>query len=147
MWRTLLAVTASRTQKTDGNFAATYGTPLYRRRLDHQLIAWIVSLPAHGCPPEAIVATFAVDPRTIQKLWVTSGQHCQRIHEAKIQNGCLNLGQVQMDELRHKIQGAVLWIAMALAVTTRPWLGATVNRQQDKALIVRLAEKVKAVVL
>lgn len=128
-------------------FAATYGTPLYRRRLDRQLIAWIVSLLAHGCPPEAIVATFEVDPRTVQSLWAASGQHCQRIHEAKVQTGRLDLGQVQMDELRHKVQGAVLWIAMALAVTTRLWLGAIVSFQRDRALIVGLVEKVKAAAL
>lgn len=128
-------------------FAATYGTPLYRRHLDHQLIAWIVSLLANGCPLQAIVVTFGVDPRTVQDLWRASGQHCQQVHEAKVQKGRLDLGQVQMDEIRHKVQGAVLWIAMAMAVTTRLWLGATVSLRRDKALIVRLVEKVKAAAL
>ncbi|MEM0489472.1 MAG: hypothetical protein QW707_09810 [Candidatus Bathyarchaeia archaeon] len=128
-------------------FAATHGTPLYRRRLDHQLIAWMVSLLAHGCPPEAIMATFEVDPRTVQELWVPSGQHDQRIHEANIRAGRPDLGQVLMDELRHKIQGAVLWIAMTMALTTHLGLDATVSLQRDKALIVRLVEKVKAAAL
>jgi len=128
-------------------FAATYGTPLYRRRPDHQLMAWMVSPLAHGCPLEAIEATLEVDPRPVQKLWVTSGRPCQRIHEAKIPAGRLNLGQVQMDERRHKIQGAVLWIAKALAVTTRLRLGATVSLQRDKMLIVWLVEKVKSAAL
>jgi len=125
-------------------FAATYGTPLYRRHLDHQLIAWIISLLSNGCPPQAIVATFEVDPRTVEDLWRASGQHCQQVHEEKIQKGQLALGQVQTDELRHKIQGAVLWIAMAIAVPTRLWLGAAVSLHRDKALILRLVEKVKA---
>lgn len=128
-------------------FAATSGTPLYRRHLDHQIIAWIISLLAYGCPLQAIGVTFGVDPRTVRALWHASGQHCQRIHEAKVQRGLLDLGQVQMDELRHRIQGAVLWIAMAIAVPTRLWLRATVSLQRDKALIVRRVEKVKAAAL
>jgi transposase-like protein len=125
-------------------FAATYGTPLYRRQWDHQIIVWIISLLANGCPPRAIVVTFGIDPRTVKDLWRSSGRHCQHIHEEKVQKGRLDLGQVQMDEIRHKIQGAILWIAMAIAVPTRLWLGATVSLHRDKALILRLVEKVKA---
>ena len=128
-------------------FAATHGTPLYRRHLDPQLIAWIISLLAYGCPLQAIVFTFGVDPRTVRNLWRSSGQHAQRVHEATVQRGRLDLGQVQMDEIRHKIQGAILWIAMAIAVPTRLWLGAVVSTRRDKALIVQLVEKVKAAAL
>lgn len=128
-------------------FAATYGTPLYRRHLDHQLIGWIISLLAHGCPKPAIVATFEVDPRTVDELWASSGQHGQRVHEATVQQGRLDLQHVQMDEIRHKIQRAVIWVAMAIAVPTRLWLGATVGLQRDKPLIIGLIEKVKAAAL
>ncbi|MGB9871911.1 MAG: transposase [Anaerolineae bacterium] len=128
-------------------FAATYGTPLYRRHLDPQLIGWIISLLSHGCPPLAIVVTFGVDLRTVQNPWRSSGQHCQRVHEEKVLQGPLDLGQVQMDEIRHKIQGTILWIAMAIAVPTRLWLGAAVSLHRDKALIVSLVEKVKAAAL
>jgi len=59
----------------------------------------------------------------------------------------MDLQQVQMDEIRHKVQGAVIWVAMALAVPTRLWLGAVVSLHRDKTLIVTLMEKVKAAAL
>lgn len=55
--------------------------------------------------------------------------------------GQMDLQQVQMDEIRHKVQGAIIWIAMAVAVPTRLWLGAEVSLHRAKALIVALVEK------
>jgi transposase-like protein len=131
--------------KTCGKtFAITRGTPLYRRRYDHQLIGWVVSLLAYGCPKQAIVNTFNLDPRTVDDWWQSSGQHCQRVHVATVLRGQLDLVQVQMDEIRHKLQGAIIWIAMALAVQSKLWLGATVSLHRDKQLIVALVERVKA---
>ncbi len=127
-------------------FAATHDTPLYRRRYDHQIYAWVISLLSYGCPKAAIVATFGLDPRTVDQWWRQSGQHCQKVHQALVLQP-RELIQVQMDEIRHKIQGAVLWIAMAIMVSTRLWLGATVSTHRDEALIVRLVEMVKAAAL
>jgi len=124
-------------------FAATHGTPLYRLHHDRQLFGWVISLLSHGCPKEAIVATFDLDPRTVDRWWRSSGQHAQQIHQALVQRP-RNLLQVQLDELRHKVQGAVLWIAMAIMVSTRLWLGATVSQRRDTDLIVRLVSLVKA---
>jgi hypothetical protein len=53
------------------------------------------------------------------------------------------LGQVQCDELRVKAQGAVLWVAMAIQVQTRLWLGAEVSPQRSAAFIARLLGRVK----
>ncbi len=134
--------------KTCGKtFAATTGTPLYRRHHDHRLIGWVISLLAHGCPKQAIVITFHLDPRTVDAWWKSSGQHCQRVHEATVLQGGLDLVQVQMDEIRHKIQGAIIWIAMAIAVQSKLWLGATVSTHRDKHLIRGLVELVKAAAL
>ena len=44
------------------------------------------------------------------------------------------------DELRVKTQAGVLWMAMAMMVSTRLWLGGTVSKQRDFSLIVRLAQ-------
>lgn len=49
----------------------------------------------------------------------------------------------QMEEIRHKIQGAVLWIAMAIMIFTRLWLGAAVSLHRDTSLIVRIVEMSK----
>jgi len=128
-------------------FAITHDTPLYRRRLDHELIGWVVSLLANGCPKQAIVFTWGLDPRTVDDWWESSGEHSQRVHEATVAQNRMDLQQVQMDEIRHKVQGAIIWIAMALAVPTRLWLGAVVSLHRDKSLIVTLVEKVKAAAL
>jgi transposase-like protein len=37
----------------DKTFAATTGTPFYRRRYEAEFISQMVSLLAHGCPPQA----------------------------------------------------------------------------------------------
>jgi len=73
----------------------------------------------------------------------SSGQHAQQIHQVLVQRP-RDLLQVQLDELRHKVQGAVLWIAVALVVSTRLWLGATVSQRRDTDRTVRLVRLVKA---
>ena len=50
--------------KTCGKtFVATHGTPRYRRKYDEQIVGWVISLIAYGCPLAAIVATFGIDAR------------------------------------------------------------------------------------
>lgn len=44
------------------------------------------------------------------------------------------LGQVQADEIRVKRQGGIVWLALALAVPSRLWLGGVVSSQRDEAL-------------
>jgi hypothetical protein len=53
------------------------------------------------------------------------------------------VGQVQADELRVKQQGGIVWMALALRVTTRLGLGGEVREQRDLPLIRRLIERVK----
>jgi hypothetical protein len=53
------------------------------------------------------------------------------------------LGQVQADEIRVKQQGGVVWVALALQVATRLWLGGAVSPRRDAALIARLLAGVK----
>lgn len=120
----------------------TLGTPFYRKQYDHSRIAEVVSLLAHGCPVHAIVATFAVDERTVAAWQQQAGEHCERLHEAKCQ--AQELVQIQADEMRIKTQGMILWLAMAIAVPTRLWLGAVVSEHRDWSLIHALALKVKA---
>jgi len=46
-------------------FTATRGTPSYRIRTAHSVIATVLTLPCQGCPIRAIVAAFGLDERTI----------------------------------------------------------------------------------
>ena len=55
-----------------------------------------------------------------------------------------DLGQVQADEVRVKTQCGIVWMAMALMVSTRLWLGGVISTRRDQALIRRLVEMVVA---
>lgn len=50
--------------------------------------------------------------------------------------------QVQADELRVRVVGGVLWLASALVVESRLWLGGEVQAQRDLGLIRCLLERV-----
>jgi hypothetical protein len=125
-------------------FSATRGTALYRAHKPHDLVVRVVTLLAHGCPVQAIVAAFGLDERTVARYQAEAGAQCRRVHEHVVEAGRVELGQVQADELRVRVVGGVVWLAMALAVTSRLWLGGVVRVRRDGALIRRLLERVRA---
>ena len=100
-----------------------------------------MTLLAHGCPVQAIVA-FGFDERTIADWWTRSGRQGQAVHEYLVEQP-RDLGQVQADELRVKKQGGIVWMALAMMVKTRLWLGGEVSEQRDMPLIRRLIERVR----
>lgn len=128
-------------------FAATTGTPFYRRHYEAEFISQMVSLLAHGCPPQAIVATYGVDERTVADWQQAAGAHCRQVHQALVQQGRLDLQQVQGDEIRVKVQGRIVWMALAIAVTTRLWLGGVLSTTRDMKMAMALALQVKACAL
>jgi hypothetical protein len=111
-------------------------------RTDEGLVSQVVTLLAFGCPCQAIVAAFGLDERTVMDWQRRAGVHAQAVHEASIRP--LDLQQVQADEMRIKLQGqVVLWVAMAIMVSTRLWLGAIVSPRRDRDLIGNLAALVR----
>src|SRR5262244_3118090 len=123
-------------------FSATTGTALYRLRTAAETVRLVVTLLAHGCPVQAIVAAFGFDERTIAAWWARSGRQGQAVHEYLVEQP-RDLGQVQADELRVKKQGGIVWMAMAMMVRTRLWLGGEVSEQRDLPLIRRLIARVR----
>jgi transposase-like protein len=123
-------------------FSERRGTPFYRCRTDPAVITLVLTLLAYGCPPLAIVRAFGFQARTVRKWLSSSGEHCRQVHEHRIVPQ--ELGQVQADELRVKLQGKIVWLAMALAVPTRLWLGAVLGAERDRSLLRRLAQQVRA---
>jgi transposase-like protein len=119
-------------------FSPRRGTPLYRRRTPEELVTQVMTLVAHGCPPAAIETAFAVQRRTVREWVRACGQHAQAIQAGLVEQP-LDLEHVQADELRITTQAGVLWMALAVMVSTRLWLGGTVGKQRDFALILRLA--------
>ena len=133
-----------RCQRCGKTFSATKGTALYRAHKPPDDVGRVVTLLAHGCPPQAIVAAFGWDERTVARYQREAGAQCRRVHEHLVQAGQVDVSQVQADELRVRVVGGVLWLATALTVTSRLWLGGAVSPQRDRHLIGRLLERVRA---
>jgi len=125
-------------------FAATSGTPFYRLHQATDLLVIVLTLLSHGCPLQAMVAAFGLDERTVARRQARAGQYCHRVHQHLVQQGGVDLGQVQADELWVKVVGGKVWIAMALAVPSRLWLGGVVSAHRDQALITHLVQLVRS---
>jgi transposase-like protein/IS1 family transposase len=123
-------------------FSATKGTAFYRLRIAAETVTLVVTLLAHGCPPQAIVVAFGFDERTVRRWMARGGVQGQAV-QAHLVEQPRDLGQVQADEIRGKKQGGIVWMALAMLVKTRLWLGGEVSEQRDMALIRRLVERVK----
>lgn len=134
-------------RKCGKTFAATTGTLFYRRHYQQNFICQVLSLLAHGCPGQAIVATFELDERTVADWQAAAGEHLKAFHQHVVQQPQLDLEQVQADELRIKTQQGVVWMALAMMVSSRLWLGGVVTDRRDKFMARALALQVRACAL
>lgn len=73
--------------------------------------------------------------------------HSQRVHDQLIGSQQFDLGQVQADEIKARTQGGSWWMAMAVMVSTRLWLGGVVGPTRDRALSSALVAQVRTVAL
>ena len=131
-------------------FSARQGTVFFRSRVGSDIITLVLTLLAYGCPTPAIEAAFGFQARTVRRWMQVAGAHCEQVHQEWVVQERV-LGQVQADELRvrvqkEKAQGStgVLWMAMAIAVPTRLWLGGVLSQGRDKKLMGRLATMIRA---
>jgi transposase-like protein len=123
-------------------FSATKGTALYRLRTAAETVTLVVTLLAHGCPPQAIVVAFGFDERTVMRWMARGGGQGQAVQEHLVEQP-RDLGQVQADEIRVKKQGGIVWMALAMMVCTRLWLAGEVSERRDMALIRGLIARVR----
>jgi transposase-like protein len=123
-------------------FSATTGTAFYRLHTSAETVVLVVTLLTHGCPVQAIVAAFGFDERTVAAWWAYSGRQGQAVHEYLVERSH-DLGQVQADAIRVKKQGRIVWMALAMMVKPRLWLGGEVSEPRDMALIRRLLGRVR----
>jgi transposase-like protein len=123
-------------------FAASKGTPFYRLHKDTSLLVCVITLLTHGCPPQAIVAAFDLDERTIAAWYNKSGSHGQAVHQHHLDTKKVDLQHVQADELYAKRVGGKSWMAMAMSVPHRLWLGGVVSPVRNLHLIQRLVNMV-----
>lgn len=128
-------------------FSETSGTARYGIKKPPQDFTRVVTLLGHGCPVQAIVAAFGLDERTVADWQRRAGIHCQRVHEHVVGQSQLDLGQVQADEIKVKTQAGVVWMALAIMVSTRMWLGGAVSVTRDKTLLATVVAQVVNVAL
>ncbi len=127
-------------------FSERAGTPFYRRSTAEAIITLVVTLVAHGCPIAAIVAAFGFQRQTVCAWLDAAGSHGEAVQRQLV---CQprDLGAVQADEIRVRQQGGIVWVALAMLVATRLWLGGMVSPRRDGALIARLCALVRACAL
>jgi transposase-like protein len=128
-------------------FSVTKGGLFYRLRSDPQVFRLVISLLVYGCPVQAIVKAFGLDERTVKSWWQRAGYQCAAVHEHIVGQSQLDLQQVQADEIKVKTQRGSVWMALAMMVPTRLWLGGAVSPQRDQGLIHRLTHQIRRVAL
>jgi hypothetical protein len=62
-----------------------------------------------------------------------AGKHCERVQEAIVVQGHLDLVHGPPAEIRAKGRGMIVCMAMAVMVSTRLWLGGVVSTKRDRA--------------
>lgn len=126
-------------------FSGRQGTLFYRTKTEEATIILVLTLLGYGCPLQAIVQAFGFHARTVKDWQDKAGRHAEQVHTALVTAQTLDLQQVQADEVRVRLQKRCLvWMAMAMCVPTRLWLGGVSSVHRDKRLLRRLAAKVKA---
>jgi transposase-like protein len=125
-------------------FAETTGTLLYGLKHPIKLVLVVLSLLAYGCPIGAIVATFALDERTVADWQHKAGQHAKSVQETVVCHGQVDVGQVQADELYTKTQAGPVWIATAMTGFSRLWLWGAISWDRDTALVEPVIAQVRA---
>jgi len=120
-------------------FTTSKGTIFYRLRTNPEIVMCAIVWLAYGCPIQAIVKAFLLDERTVRDWQKRAGQYCQQVHEHLVESKQHDLEQVQADEIKAKTQKGTLWMAFAIWVPTRLWMGGV----RDMELIQSLADKVR----
>ncbi len=128
-------------------FSVTKGSLFYRLKTEPQTVVLVLTLLAYGCPLQAIVVAFGFDERTVKNWWRRAGAHCQAVHQRVVGQSQLDLQQVQADEIKVKMQGGSIWMALAMMVPSRLWLGGVISPKRDLSLIQALVDQVRAIAL
>ena len=120
-------------------FGARIGTIFHRRRTDEALITLVIILVSWGCPLVALEHAFGLQAQTVRDWLEAAGVHAEAVHHAQVVQP-RDLGHVQADEVRVKTQCGIVWMAMAMMVSTRLWLGGVISTRRDQTLITRLVQ-------
>ena len=109
-----------------------------------ELIVIVVTLLSYGCPQQAIVQAFGMDERTVAAWQKRAGEQGQRVHRAVVEQGQVKSQHIPADEIRATGRKIIVWMALAMDVTTRLWLAGTVSQRRDRTLIDHLFQHTRA---
>jgi hypothetical protein len=136
--------TCARCGKT---FCATRGTVYYRLRTAVDTVTLVLTLLCHGCPiqagPRGAPAAFGFDERTIASWQARAGQRCRAVQAHLVEAGQVDVGHLQADELWVKLVGRKVWMALAVAIPSRLWLGGAISAHRDLQLITGLVQGIR----
>jgi transposase-like protein len=124
-------------------FSARAGTALEGIRKSEEDFLKVTTLLAYGTPTQAIVHAFQLDERTVAEWRERAGIHCEAVHKEKIEQSMLDLLHVQADEIWVKMKGSVVWVALAIMVSTRLWIAGEVSEKRDSDLTDTLMQQVR----
>ncbi len=124
-------------------FSTRVGTAFEGIRKSEDDFVKVTTLLAYGTLTQAIVHAFELDERTVANWREHAGIHCESVHKEKVEQGILDLIQVQVDEIWVKMRGAVLWVALAIMVPTRLWIAVEVSKKRDSNLTDNLMRQVR----
>ena len=119
---------------------------MYRLRTSAETVPLVVTLLAHGCPLQALVVAVGFDERTVAAWLARAGQQGQAGQAYRVEHP-RDLGQVHADEIRVQKEGSVVWMALAMLVSTRLWRAGEVRAPRDLPLIRRLSARGRACAL
>ena len=124
-------------------FSARTGTIFHRRRTAEALMTQVITLVSWGCPLVAIEHAFGLQPQTVRDWLEAAGQHAEAVHHDQVVQP-RDLGHVQADEVRVKTQCGIVWMALALMVAPRLWLGGAISTRRDQRLVTRVVALIAA---
>src|SRR6266852_3460656 len=101
-----------RCKRCQQTFSARRGTMFEGLRTSTELVVIVITLLAFGCPVQAIVQAYGLDERTVASWRDRAGKQCQRVHQAIVEQGQVDLVHVQVDEIRVKTRGMIAWMGL-----------------------------------
>jgi transposase-like protein len=131
-----------RCKRCRATFSERIGTAYAHLKTQEALFTIVVTLLAYGCPPQAIVNAYGFDRRTVRGWFHKASRHSRAVHEQTVGQHKWDLMHVQADEIKVRGQGGVIWVTLALMVSTRLWLGVATDRLRSKAMIVSCLQQV-----
>ena len=115
-------------------FSEPHSTALYQLKKP-DLFVIVVSLLAFGCPVKAIEKTYGLSNNTLRDWQRRSGQHCEAVHEQTVGAQQWDLQHIQADEIKVSSQLGEMWMGLVMMVSTRLWLGGSVDVKRSREMI------------